>query len=145
MATIKNLLDSWQKLPLNKVITDSFEATQRNYIELQKAQLYVGQRVQGDLIGDYQPYQSENYSIKKHAMNPAPGEGNPDLHLHGGYYDGIKTDVTDDKIHIESTDEKWPNLDKRYPGSLSGLNENFKPKYLPLVQKVIIKKVKSEL
>lgn len=145
MATIKNLLDSWQKLPLNKVITDSFEATQRNYIELQKAQLYVGQRVDGEQIGVRQPYARPGYAQKKHDMNPSAGYGNPDLHLHGGYYDGIKTDVTDDKIHIESTDEKWPDLDAVYPGTLAGLNENFKPKYLPLVQKVIIKKVKSEL
>jgi hypothetical protein len=78
-------------------------------------------------------------------MNQTAGLGNPDLHLKGGYYDGIKTDVVTDRIHIESTDEKWPDLDVLYPGTLAGLNENFKPQYLPLVQKVIIKKVKSEL
>lgn len=146
MATIKNLRDSWRKLNTNLVILKAVDATQPNYIELQKAQMYAGKTVTGETIAQAgHPYGSRAYATEKHSMNPLPGEGNPDLRLTGGYYDGIKTDVEGDKIEVSSTDEKWPELDKIYPYSLAGLGGKYKSEYLVILQPTIVKFVKNAL
>lgn len=148
MATHKNLLDSWRRVTaqMPQIILKGIEATQPNYIELQKAQMYAGKTVTGQTIAKAgHPYQSLEYAIEKHSMNPLPGEGNPDLHLTGAYYDGISTEVDDQKIKVYSTDEKGPELDLIYPDSLAGLGGKYKAEYLVILQPTIVKFVKNAL
>lgn len=139
MATIKNLRDKWKAIKTGEIIHIALEATQPAYVELQKAQMHAGKTVDGSKIGAQRPYASKDYANQKNKQNPLPGIGNPDLYLHGDFYDGIKTTVGDQAISLESTDDKGELLDEKYPGALAGLGGEYKEKYQELLQKTIVK------
>lgn len=145
MATIKQLLDRWQNLRVQPLISNAIERTQANFIELQKAQLYAGKTVTGAAIGEKHPYRSHEYAIFKHEMNPAPGIGNPDLFLTGSTYDGLDTEVGDEAITVFSNDEKGPELDAAYPGAIAGLGGIYLEEYQKVLQPAIVKQIKNEL
>lgn len=145
MATIKNLLDSWKRLQLNKTVQTSLQSTQRSYIELQKTQLYAGFNVSGIKLGDLTPYASAAYAIDKANRNALPGLGNPDLYDKGDFYEGIDTEIGDDALRVFSNDSKDPALEKKYPGALAGLGGPFMVSYIEVLRPALIKNIKNEL
>lgn len=145
MATIKNLRDSWARLNMPAVIKKSLETTQRDYLGQQKAQLHAGFGVDGKKIGETHPYASVVYAKDKNQQNPLPGPGNPDLYLTGALYEGMKTTVGDTAIAVESTDEKFEDLEAGYPTAMAGLGGDYKRNYQTFLQTIIIKNVNIEL
>lgn len=145
MATIKNLRDKWKALKIRAIISQSIEATQSSYIELQKAQLYAGYNQDGSKIGDDNPYRSEAYAEIKEQKNPLPGFGNPDLFLTGATYEGIEVTITDKAIKIESRDIKFKKLDTKYQHAFTGLGGKYKENYLQFLQTIIIKNTNNAL
>lgn len=126
-------------------MTLAFEATMPNFVELQKNQLYHGLNQDGSKIGEERPYRSRQYAKEKHAMNPLPGEGNPDLFLTGETYEGLKADVGDKAISIMSTDEKFEGLQGYYVKAFAGLGGLYLAEYQKVLQLVIIKRFRNEL
>jgi hypothetical protein len=76
-----------------------------------------------------QPYKSPWYANIKHAKNPLPGLGVPDLKLTGAFHRGIYADVQGDRIVWGSRDEKSERLQKKYD-AIFGLNRDSKSAFI---------------
>jgi hypothetical protein len=133
MATLLNIIGKFQALNTDEVIEQAFIASTDGFTDEQKKQLYAGFDKDGNRL---HKYQNNKYARVKNEMNPAPGLGNPDLKVTGAYYNGIKAAVSGLGYHIASSDDKGPDLEKKYdPYGLGGdyrrefIKTTYRPKF----------------
>jgi hypothetical protein len=119
MGTISRLIANTQKVSMQGVLEDSFDATKKEMIRLQKDQLLHGERADGKKIGKYR---SPSYAKKKHAQNPLAGYGNMDWKLTGELHKEIFADVRENSVVLDSADPKTGKLIEAH-GDPFGLTE----------------------
>lgn len=125
MSTISRLIANLDKVKINDVLEDSFEATKGDMIRLQKEQLLKGERADGKKIGKYK---NPAYARKKHAQNPLAGLGFMDWKLTGDLHKDVFADVRGNSVVIDSADEKTTRLIKNH-GDPFGLNKDNSGEY----------------
>lgn len=141
MRTINNMLETVQKINLDETIVETMVKTEDDFVALQKDQLQYGLNAAGELIGQYR---SEAYAEEKHRMNSKAGFGNVDLKLTGSFYEGITTHISSEGFLVESSDEKAPDLEKKY-GDPFGLETERKQTYAQTAHPVLIAEVAKQL
>lgn len=127
MATINQLQVKIKAVKVAEISQQSIEETKEAIVERQKDQLLHGLNAEGQPIGEYK---NPLYAEVKNRMNPLPGEGVPDLKLTGAFYSGINVQVTPDTFKTESTDNKAPDLEKKYGEQILGLDKENKSAYM---------------
>lgn len=131
MLTIQSLQRKFQDLRTDEVIDQALTKTVATFEKSQKEQLKAGKTKTGDKIVNKEGkgYRSKSYALRKHAINPLPGLGTPDLKLTGEFYRQIDVEAGANVFDIISKDEKGPMLENKYPG-IFGLGGPYKTEYL---------------
>lgn len=127
MLTIGKLLDRVIRLDTDRISFESLDDTSDKIAEANTRQLESGTDATGGKVG---LYRSEVYAEMKNRMNPKPGFGVVDLRLTGSFYSRMVTNVVGENVITESTDEKAPELEKKYGSEIYGLNSTFKAEYI---------------
>jgi hypothetical protein len=153
MATIKAFNDRLQAFDTEKVLMDVFMEANAIVIEKNLDQLQVGEDSKGNKLrnkkakGGDGSYAWESYSEEKHAMNPLPGKGNPDLKYSGSFWQGFKvTKEGGTSYTIKSEDSKAGELVGMYGEDIYGLSdpkrgefvsETYRPKLAAKVKELL--------
>jgi len=124
--TILGLLNKFETLDTDVVITQAMQATEQDLAEANRDQLFNGFDRDGKRLNRYR---SDVYARKKNSRNPLPGYGNPDLRNTGAFYQGIRVTVNGNTVEVGSSDDKEEQLQVKY-GNIFGLGGPFKDGYL---------------
>lgn len=141
MASIGILIDKAEQIDLNQAISEAIDATAKQFIDEQKDQLLHGINSAGDPIGQYK---NKRYALMKNAMNPIPGFGVPDLRLKGNFYGGLFIDARNDRIVVDSADEKAKYIYQRY-GDVLGLSGQFQDQYVRVFRPEAVRNIKAQI
>lgn len=125
MATIDKLIRNTRALDMGEVVENAMDATKREMIGFQKAQLLRGERADGSKIG---VYKSDAYARKKHAQNPLAGYGYMDWRLTGELHADLFADVREGSVVLDSADWKVGHLIDAH-GDPFGLNKDNRGTY----------------
>ena len=127
MSTIASLHRKFQRLNTDELIEDAFKEVAPELTEQNRQQMTAGQTKAGGKIGP--SYRSNKYARVKNSFNPLPGLGTPDLRFSGSFYRGLRTDVSNGIVRIESSDTKSAALESKYL-LIFGLGGSFKRSFL---------------
>lgn len=127
---------------LNKIVIDSAMQLDTVIADLNTKQLEQGKRADGKNITP--KYQSNVYASYKKSIGAKPAKGTPDLKLTGDFHAGIYAFKKGDMIHIDSTDEKSPELQRKYD-KIFGLNKESINELKPDLTFELQKKLTDEL
>lgn len=119
---IQRLIENVQALAMRQTLEESFYATSKALVYLQRLQWLHGENSAGGKIGAYKKIP---YAVKKFAENPLAGYKIVDLKLTGAFYADTFVDIRTDTIVLESADSKTPDLITRYGPEILGLNEKY--------------------
>ncbi len=112
----------------DKICVDSLRDTKETIADLNAAQLFTGLRADGsEILPNYTPFTIELKKLKGQPIDRVT------LRDTGAFYQAITTNITQDKVVTDSTDEKTAKLKKKYEtskGKLFGLNHESKVEYL---------------
>jgi hypothetical protein len=128
MATIKAVLNNFEKLDIADVARKSIDQTKETIVELNRDQLFAGKRSDGSEI---KPAYS-GFTINEKEKKGQPFD-RVTLKDEGSFYAGINVKVEGDKIIENSSDEKNDELFGKYAttrGNLFGLSTPYKKEYL---------------
>lgn len=128
MTTIKGMLDKVKSVDLRSEVPVIVQRTSAYLILLNQEQLFVnGIDANGDPITP--EYKSKYYAAKKHAKNPQPGFGRPDLKDTGDFYKDFYVTVDKTAFEVDSKDNKSSSLIEKYGEKIFGLSRENKSKY----------------
>lgn len=127
MATIKGLFNKVSALDIDKVTRDAMEETKDFIAQENVEQMNKGINAEDVKIGRYR---NPVYAELKNLQNPLPGYGVPDLRLTGAFYQGIRTEISGDKVITTSNDPKTEKLIKQYGPKIFGLSDPYKREFL---------------
>lgn len=142
MRTISNLISSQRKLDVLFELENAMIDTERDFIELQKEQLFAGERSDGKNIFNIKTGSdeySERYAQYKGKLRPI------DLHDKGDFYQGIFADARDIGFFVDSSDIKSADLQRRYGEEIFGLGDDRLQEYIYQLSPVLIKNVENSL
>lgn len=128
MATIAAVLNRVKSIDIKSIAQTSIVETKEAIADLNAEQMFVGLRSDGSEI--LPSYSKLTIQIKKEKGQPTDRVTLRDT---GSFYEGIKVDVSGDRLNITSTDEKTEKLNKKYSkskGNIFGLSDRFKREYL---------------
>lgn len=128
MATISGVLNRLKAFDASNAATTAIIETKESIADLNATQMFKGLRSDGSEI-------LPSYSELTIQLKKAKGQPTDRVTLHdtGSFYQGIKVEVTGEKIDITSTDEKTEKLNKKYSksrGNIFGLNNESKSEYI---------------
>lgn len=142
MRTINNMLQSVLKIDLPQAVDNSFDATKKDYVGLQKDQMTLGLASDGEKIGKYQ---NEVYAAKKNAMNSKAGFGNVDLKLTGDFYSGIFADPRSEGIVVDSLDPKTEMLTEKYGEGIFTLADERKQTFANIAGQILVNEISKQM
>ena len=145
MTTIHEMLRRVQAVDLQKAGTNIVANTKPELITKNKEQLMdSGVNRLGVKL---RKYRSNSYAARKHAINPFPGFGNPDLYRTGAFQQGFKLKLTSsNKFEIYSDDSKSKMLTEKYGSDIFGLTEESKNEYRQeVMHPELVKELKKTL
>ena len=117
MATVLDVKKNLSYLRVFSITMMAGNANAKQLVMLNLSQLLVGENNYGGRFKPYAPWEMEDgtqYAEFKAHENPLPGEGNPDLKLHGDFYKSFKAKINSSGINIDATDEKTAWLTEHY-------------------------------
>ena len=126
------------------IVDLSIEATEKQLLDLNRSQLIIGQKSDGQAIT---PKYSTNYAKRKKGSRSSP---TPDLKVTGKFYRSFQTKLTEKQIEIEGTRESKgfdvaEHLEKRYSEDIYGLTENHIGIYGNVLLPIFTKKLEDVL
>lgn len=146
-VTVMEMVRRWQDMVAQETATvGAVELTMDKLVDVNREQMLAGRDANGDEIQpSYKYYQydsNQTYADYKNKKNPKAGYGIPDLYDTGSFYKSISFYIEGVQMKWNATDEKTPDLLKKY-GSVLGVYENEALKayrqntLLPLVIQII--------
>jgi hypothetical protein len=117
MATVVDLIGGFERLNLADETKKIFTGNTQHITTLIQGQMFEGKTGKGEVIRNQKTgggYRSEAYAAMKHAQNPLPGNGVPDLYLTGSFYKKMVSTVKGDLIETQSADPKESDLLDKY-------------------------------
>lgn len=145
MATIHEMLRRVKQVDITNIAANIVANSKTELIEKNKAQLLdQGINKQGQKL---RRYQSNSYAARKHAINPFPGFGVPDLYRTGAFQSGFKLQLlSKNEFEINSSDSKTGDLVSKYGKDIFGLTTDSKAEYSKdTMQPELVKEVKRIL
>lgn len=125
--TIKGMLEKVRTVNLRAEVPQIILETSQEIVQLNRDQLRQGIKSNGVTLLEYKSFE---YAERKHAMNPAPGFGNPDLYLEGDFYRGFQVaKITSRSFDLLSTDSKSDSLEEKYGEKIFGLTQKSRTQY----------------
>jgi hypothetical protein len=142
VRTINSLLQSALKVNLPYEIELSLIESSEDFVRLQKEQLSVGEKSDGQNIFNVKTG-SDQYSP---AYAKKKGKSSPiDLHDKGDFYGGIFLDVRADEMIVDSADSKSGMLQERYSDKVFGLADDRKAVFAPIAASHLVSNIQKEL
>lgn len=138
MATIASMLNKIKSVDISTIAIASILETKETIGDLNIEQMNKGLRSDGSEI--LPSYSDLTIQIKKEKGQPTDRVTLKDT---GSFYEGVKVNISGEKIDITSTDEKTAKLNKKYSkskGNIFGLSDKFKREYLNEKQRPSFKK-----
>lgn len=123
---INELISNTEKIDIIAMVDDAVHNTSTELVRLQRLQMLRGQNRKGFKIG---VYKNKAYAIRKHLMNPLPGESFVDARLTGAFHAAIFADDRETYVVLDSSDEKTERLIEMYGEELFGLNDEHALEY----------------
>ena len=113
-------LKEWQKRfrGIRTIINRAIVENQEEILDLNVAQLEIGQDSTGALL---EKYQYDSYAKMKKAMGSKAPEGTPDLKLEGDFHEGFVLREDGSDFLITSEDSKKDRLRDKYGEDIFGL------------------------
>jgi hypothetical protein len=145
IRTVEDLIKAIQNSEVLFVVIDTAVSFKDEYTKLNLEQLSHGYDSNLQL---FDQYKSEPYANFKNLMNPAPGFGNPDLHLHGGFYAGTYTEVeqTTGDIYTTSDDEKTAMIEKKYKkNDIFGLGGQYAKSWIEMQEESFLNNYRKKI
>lgn len=137
------MISNLDGINVRQEVEDAFLQKRDILIKLQRVQMLMGERSDGQKIGKYN---NIPYAIKKQSINPLAGFRAVDLRLTGAFHAGIFADVRSNSVVLDSADEKAGDLINKYGEEIFGLNDKnaaeFSKKHL---QPTTVKNIKNKL
>jgi hypothetical protein len=109
--TVRELADKMLKIDVDELVRQSVIANEKRIVALNVSQMREGKNTEGQVLG---VYASKSYAaFKKQIGGRAPFRV-VDLRLTGAFQQGMILLVEDKEYHLESTDDKAPELAGKY-------------------------------
>lgn len=140
MRTINNLLEAVKKIDLLQAIDNSLDAKKKDYVDLQKDQLFHGLRSDGESITPF--YTRFTIAIKKEKGQVTDRVTLRDT---GAFYDGIYADPRSEGLVVDSSDEKTDMLTKKYSDAIFTLEDERKQLFANLTHRVLIEEIEKQM
>lgn len=146
MRTINNMLESVLKIDLPQAVDNSFDATKKDYVGLQKDQMFAGIRNDGEAInplhGRYTGYAQRTIDIKR-------SKGQVFTHVtlkdKEDFYKGVFMDPRSEGLVVDSLDEKTDSLTAYYGDEIFGLADERKQTFANLAGQVLVKEIEKQM
>lgn len=140
------MLQSAAKLDLPYLIESSLIATEADYVNLQKLQLFVGKLSDGEMIHRLNvPYKGYAFTTIQQKERKGQPTDRITLKDTGDFYSQIFSDPRAEGIIVDSGDSKSAILKEAYGEKIFGLDDDSKQQYVNVVQPVLIDEVQKEL
>lgn len=105
MSNFGQVAERIKSIDIGKIFVDFATRNEDSIVGLVRSQLYQGETGEGKVRPKY--YGREDYAQEKHADNPRPGYGTPDLFYSGDFYNGMfLQEAKETHAKVWSTDDK---------------------------------------
>jgi hypothetical protein len=122
---LTELASKAEQIDLDMMVLEAVEANSDRITDLNRAQMQIGLTAIDSPITP--PYRSNTYADVKKQMGSRAPFGIPDLLLTGSFQAEMQTAVDDRTYEVFSTDDKAPDLFRKYP-NVFGLTPDNKEK-----------------
>lgn len=139
---------NFEKLNIDVILANEIEKNHTEINSAQKNQLEFGLNSKGKKITP--KYASddkgnETYAETKHALNPLPGFGTPDLLLSGDLQDNLDFDIgLDGDLFFFSNVDYFNSIEDRYKDAF-GLTKKSIKKVMPKINNNVLKKIHKDI